>query len=55
MRTFATRGMLCDYGHLISRVEEVERGLETRYACPKSRRIVNIQKHGKQLRGGKVP
>lgn len=42
MRTFVPGGILCDDGHLISRVDETEGRLEARYACSGLREYVNI-------------
>ena len=41
MRTFVTGGMLCDDGDSVARVEEIEGGLETRYAGSRLRLGVN--------------
>lgn len=51
MRTFIPRGILCNDGDLISRIEEIEGCLKARYACSRSRKGVNtdIPKHRKTV------
>ncbi len=51
MRTFIPRGILCNDGDLIPRLEEIEGCLKTRYACSRSRKSVNtgIRKHRKTV------
>lgn len=48
MGTFIPGDMLCNYGYLVSRIEEIERGLKTRYACSKSGQY-RYWKHSKRV------